>query len=92
MSALALALAQGRARRRCARVVASVSNADLTTRLLRLAHECGDEEVRAWIARHITEDAKRARTRRKRGIRVRLARVNREVVLDAERVAALADD
>lgn len=69
----------------------TVSNGDLTARLLRLAHECGDEEVRAWIARHIAEDAQRTRARHKRGIRVRLARVNREVVLDAERVVALAD-
>jgi hypothetical protein len=51
----------------------------------------GFEDVAAWMQRQLSKDIRKSRGTRRRGMRVRLARINREVVLDEARVRELAD-
>jgi len=51
----------------------------------------GFEDVAAWMQRQLSKDILKSRGTRRRGMRVRLAHINREVVLDEARVRELAD-
>lgn len=66
---------------------------ELIAKLTRVAHECGDEEVRAWIGKHLAETVRSQRGKRRRGLAVTLPQARgARAVLDAARVAELLAD
>jgi hypothetical protein len=65
---------------------------DLTSRICFVAiwaHDHDYADVAAWMQRCLSADIRTARGTRRRGVRVKLARINREIVLDATRVSEL---
>lgn len=65
---------------------------ELIAKLTRIAHECGDEEVRAWIGRHLAETVRSRRGRRRRGLVVTLPQARgAKAILDEARVYELME-